>query len=137
VTGSRYADCHCYPTAGCRHYYATSKRNIVISVVTVSYSENKPTTMHGEYTTHVSPVTNPSQCRNEPWDKVLTIPSAHAHFKTGISESRVNEPAGVGRESVSQPAKTAVSSRKKNNESSRRIEDRQHRELIVNSVTVQ
>jgi hypothetical protein len=30
-------------------------------------------------------------CRNEQWDKVLTIPSAHAHFKAGISESRVSQ----------------------------------------------
>jgi hypothetical protein len=58
VTGSRYADCHCYPTAGCRHCYATSKRSIVISIVTGSYSRIEPTAMHWEWTTDVSPVTN-------------------------------------------------------------------------------
>jgi hypothetical protein len=58
VTGSRYTDCHCYPTAGCRHYYAASKRSIVISMVTGSYSRNEPTAMHWEWATDVSPVTN-------------------------------------------------------------------------------
>jgi hypothetical protein len=81
--------------------------------------------MHCEYTTNVSPVTNPSQCRNEPWDKVFTIPSAHPHLKTGNSESRESrqesEPAGEDRERVSQPAKTAVSSQQEKNESSEKL----------------
>jgi hypothetical protein len=58
-----------------------------ISVVTVSYSENKPTAMHGEYTTDVSPVTNPSQCRNELWDMVSSLPSASAHLKESRAET--------------------------------------------------
>jgi hypothetical protein len=53
------------------------------------------TNSYVSYTTDVSPVTNPTQCRNEPWDKVLTIPSAHAHFKTGFSESRVSQRASI------------------------------------------
>jgi hypothetical protein len=68
-----------------------------ISVVTVSYSENKPTAMRGEYTTDVSPVTNPSQCRNEPWDMVSSLPSASAHHKESRAKTvsqRVSEPAG-------------------------------------------
>jgi hypothetical protein len=61
-----------------------------ISVVTVSYSENKPTAMHGEYTTDVSPVTNPSQCRNEPWDMVSSLPSASAHLKESRAKTVVS-----------------------------------------------
>jgi hypothetical protein len=61
VTGSRYADCHCYPTGECRHCYAASKRSIVISMVTGSYSKNEPTAMHCEWTTDVSPATKPGE----------------------------------------------------------------------------
>jgi hypothetical protein len=109
-----------------------------ISVVMVSYSENKPTAMHGGYTTDVFPVTNPSQCRNKPWDMVSSLPSVSAHLKESRAKTvsqRVREPAKSQsqragshpasqpakresqrasrrrlRESVGQPAKTVVSS---------------------------
>jgi hypothetical protein len=82
-----------------------------ISMATDSYSDNKPAAVHCECITDVSPVTNPSQRRNEPWGKVSTIPSAHAHLKTGILQIE-REPAkrtgeeseSESRQSVSEPA---------------------------------
>jgi hypothetical protein len=56
-------------------------------------------------TTDVSPVTNPSQCRKEPWDMVSSLPSASAHVK----ESRAK--------TVSEPASELVAGERRDNES--------------------
>jgi hypothetical protein len=76
VTGSRYADCHCNPTAG----YIVAAAGVTefpeicavatqrkggyefLSVVTITIPRMKPLLRNVKCTTDVFPVTNPLQC---------------------------------------------------------------------------
>jgi hypothetical protein len=63
-------------------------------------------------TTDVFPVTKSVHRVYERWGKVSTIPSAHAHFKTGISELECVEEA-VGEEEESAASLQGVDSRER------------------------
>jgi hypothetical protein len=88
-----------------RHCYATSKRNNVISMVTVSYSENKPTAIHCEWTTDVSPVTNPFNAYMNSCSRCLLYRSSSPTLRQEFwSEESVCSRRQRVRQRVSEPA---------------------------------
>jgi hypothetical protein len=139
ATGQRYPWLRTHLLAGKRLRISTLIHNGVISEATAKRyihgnEHSEPIAVQTTIgRTGVSPVTKSIHRVYERWGKVSTIPSAHAHFKRGISESegepavsqrasrrrgRVSEPAGEDTESqwasrrrqrVSEPARVSQS----------------------------